>query len=86
MHVDQASRLGFLYLQDNSTVESTIKGKEAFKCFTMNHGVVILAYHADNGIFKAERWIEYCYKHKYTMNFTAVGSHCQNSTAKCYIR
>ena len=54
MHVDYPNRLGFIYFRHDSAVESTIKGKEAFECFAMNHIVVFLGYHADNGKFKAK--------------------------------
>ena len=52
--VDNATRLGCVYIQTDSTVETTLKGKEAYERFALSHGVIIKNYHADNGIFKAK--------------------------------
>ena len=43
--VDQASRMGFVYLQKTCSAEETIEAKRAFP---------------DNGIFKAKKWIDEC--------------------------
>jgi len=54
VYVDNASRLGYVYLQPDSSVEMTLKGKEAYERFARSHGVEIRGYHADNGIFRAK--------------------------------
>ena len=58
--VDQASRMGFVYLQKTCSAEETIKAKRAFEKYAANQGVTVQAYHADNGIFKVKKWIEEC--------------------------
>ena len=52
VYVDQASRLGYMYLQSDASVETTLKGKLAYERFTKSHGVIVKGYHADNGILK----------------------------------
>ena len=49
VYVDQSSRLGYVYLQKTTTAEETIKGKEAFVLYCKSNGVIVKAYHADNG-------------------------------------
>ena len=62
--VDQASQIGFLYLQKTCSAEETIETKRAFEQYAANRGVRVQAYHADSGIFKAKKWIEECQKRK----------------------
>ena len=58
--VNQASHMGFVYLQKTCSAEETIEAKRAFEQYAENRGVRVPAYHADNGIFKAKKWIEEC--------------------------
>ena len=51
--VDQASCMGFAYLQKTCSAEETIEAKRSFKQYAENRGVRVQVYHADNGIFKA---------------------------------
>ena len=62
--VDQASRMEFVYLQKTCLAEETIEAKRAFENHAANRGVMIQAYHADNGIFKAKKWMEECHLQK----------------------
>lgn len=42
-YVDNFSKLGFAYLQSESSVEATLKGKRAWEQFAVSHGVVCSA-------------------------------------------
>ena len=53
MYIDQASKMGFTYLQKTSSVEETLQSKRTFEAFAANRGVTIKSYHADNDIFRA---------------------------------
>ena len=53
--VDQASHMGFIYLQKTCSAEETIEAKRAFEQYAENRAVRVQAYHADNGIFKAKK-------------------------------
>ena len=51
--VDQASRLGYIYLKNTNTDLETLEAKAAFQQHSLDKGVVIKLYHANNGVFKA---------------------------------
>ena len=80
--VDQASQMGFIYLQKTCSAEETIKAKRAFEKIAANRGVTIQAYHVDNGIFKAKKWMEECHQQKQNLTFAGVNAHHQNGIAK----
>ena len=62
--VDQSSHMEFVYLQKTCSAEETIKAKRAFEQYAENRGVRVQAYHSDNGIFKAKKWVEECRQRK----------------------
>ena len=80
--VDQASHMGFIYLQKTCTAEETIEAKGAFERYAENRGVKVQAYHADNGIFKAKKWVEECRQRKQDITFAGVNAHHQNGIAE----
>ena len=84
--VDQASRMGFVYLQKTCSAEETIEAKRAFEQNAENRGVKVQAYHADNGIFKAKKWVEECRQRKQDLTFAGVNAHHQNGIAERRIR
>ena len=86
MFVDQASRMGFVYLQKTCSAEETIEAKRAFEQYAENRGVRVRAYHADNGIFKAKKWVEECRQRKQDLTFAGVNTHHQNGIAERRIR
>ena len=86
MFVDQASRMGFIYLQKTCSAEETIEAKRAFEQYAENRGVRVQAYHADNGIFKAKKWVEECQQRKQDLTFAGVNAHHQNGVAERRIR
>jgi hypothetical protein len=86
VHVDQYSRLGFIYLQKTASAEEAIKAKKAFEAYARQHNVRSLNYHADNGIFKAPLWLEACRKEQQGKTFAVVNAHHQNGIAERRIR
>ena len=84
--IDQASRMGFIYLQKTCSAEETIEAKRAFGKYAANRGVTIQAYHVDNGIFEAKKWMEECHQQKQNLTFAGVNAHHQNRIAKRRIR
>jgi hypothetical protein len=86
IYVDQASRLSYVYLQKTATAEETLLGKEAFELHARERGVTILAYHADNGIFKAHKWVMACRGKGQSLTFAGVNAHHQNGIAERRIR
>ena len=86
VYVDQATSLGFVFLQKTSTVEETLQGKRAFERYAINRGVSVRAYHADNGIFKAHGWVKACHDQGQDLTFAAVGAHHSSGKAERRIR
>jgi Reverse transcriptase (RNA-dependent DNA polymerase) len=84
--VDQASRLGYIYPQKTSSAEETIEAKEAWEAFARTHGVTVKAYHADNGIFKANKWMQSCRNARQPLTFAGVNSHHENGIAERRIK
>ena len=80
--VDQANQIGFVYLQKTCFEEETIKAKRAFEKYAANRGVTIQAYHADNRIFKAKKWMEECLQQKQNLTFAGINAHHQNGIAE----
>jgi hypothetical protein len=60
--IDQYSRLGYVHLQKTQDVTETLEEKKAFERFAATHGVKVENYLADNGIFRANKWMELCQK------------------------
>ena len=58
--VGQFSKLSFVFLQKQITSAETILAKQSFECFARDHGVKILHYHADNGRFTDNGFIQAC--------------------------
>jgi Reverse transcriptase (RNA-dependent DNA polymerase) len=84
--VDQGSRLGYVHLQKSSSAEETIEAKEAWEAYARTHGVTVKAYHADNGIFRANKWVESCRKARQPLTFAGVNSHHENGIAERRIK
>jgi hypothetical protein len=75
MFVNQVTRMGYVHLQKYASVEETLDAKEAVEAYTSTHGISVKAYHADNGIVKANKWVESCKKAGQGLTFAGVNSH-----------
>ncbi len=84
--VDQGSKLGYVYLQKTATAEETIEGKKAFEQYAADRGIRIRAYHADNGVFRANKWRDACQENKQNLTFSGVNAHHTNGMAEKRIR
>lgn len=80
--LDQRSRFGYVRLQKTSSAEETIVGKRAFETYARRHGITVKNYLADNGIFKANLWVEECKKQGQGLTFAGVNAHHQNGVAE----
>lgn len=66
-----------------ATAEETIMAKKAFEAFVNTHGITkIEAYHADNGIFRANKWQAECKRQGQPLTFVGVNAHHTNGAAK----
>ena len=86
IYVDQMTRFGYVYLQKTASAEETIESKKALEAVARRHGVRIEHYHADNGIFKANAWVEACRKDGQGISYAGVNAHHQNGIAERRIR
>ncbi|CAJ1959006.1 unnamed protein product [Cylindrotheca closterium] len=86
VYVDQYSGLSFVYLQKTATADETIEGKKAFEAYCKQHGVRVQHYHADNGIFRAHKWVDECRKMEQGLSFAGVNAHHSNGLAERRIR
>ena len=70
-------------LQKTATVEETLTAKQAFELFASSHGVHILNYHVENGVFRANNWIKACQSdpNPQGMTFAGVNAHHTNGLA-----
>ena len=84
--IDQATRLSYVYIQKSTNVIETLEAKAAFEEHAKARGVTIRAYHADNGVFKANAWIEKCKQQGQRLTFAGVNAHHQNGMAERRIR
>lgn len=82
VYVDQVSRLSFVWLQKTATADETIEGKTAFEKYALDRGVTVQNYHADNGIFRANKWVEACRSKGQGLTFAGVNAHHQNGIAE----
>jgi hypothetical protein len=81
----QATRMRYVHLQKYALVEETLHAKEAFE-YASTHGISVKAYHANNGIFKANKWVESCRKAGQGLTFAGVSSHHENGIAERRIK
>jgi hypothetical protein len=58
------------------------QGKTAFEQYAKERGVIIQAYHADNGIFRAYKWVMACKEKGQSLSFAGVNAHHQNGIAE----
>jgi hypothetical protein len=80
-NVDQSTRFGYVHLQKTASAKETIESKKAFEAMARRNGIRIEHYHADNGIFKANAWIEACRKDGQGVTYAGVNAHHQNGIA-----
>ena len=84
--VDQFSRYTFVYLQKRITSLETVMAKHAFKRSAEQRGVKIIHYHADNGWFADNTFIQDCQASRQSISYCGVNAHFQNGIAERRIR
>jgi hypothetical protein len=84
--VDHASRLSYIHLQQGLTSEETVEAKRAFEAYARSHGVSIKHYHADNGRFADNAFIDSIARSGQTISYCGVNAHFQNGVAEKRIR
>jgi hypothetical protein len=54
--------------------------------YASKHGISVKAHHADNRIFKANKWVDICKKAGQGLTFASVNSHHENGIAEWRIK
>ena len=84
--VDHYSKLSYIHLQTSLSSLETEEAKRAFKEFSKERGVRIQHYHADNGRFVDNLFIESVIKEGQKISYCDVNTHWQNGIAEKRIR
>ena len=84
--VDQFSGYTFVFLQRHITSEETVQAKHVFQQSSEQRGVKIRHYHADNGRFADNAFIQDCKTQGLSMSYCGVNAYLQNSIAERRIR
>ena len=80
--VDHYSGYSYLHLQKTQDVDEALEAKSAFEELARQHGLHIRAYHADNCILRANKWVQDCIQKHQTLTFAGVNAHHQNGRAE----
>ena len=73
--VDHFSDLSYVHLQRSITSEETVQAKMAFEAYSRSMGVKVMHYHADNGRFADNLFLDRVSKLGQTISFCEVGAH-----------
>ena len=84
--VDHFSGLSYIHMQWQLTSVETLEAKHAFEAFARRHYVKIKHYHADNGRFADNAFLEDITKKGQMISFCGVNAHFQNGIAEKRIR
>lgn len=84
--VDHYSRLSYIHLQRSFSSNETQEAKQAFEAFARRCNVRIEHYHADNGRFADNAFINDVQSKGQTISYCAVNAHFQNGIAEKFIR
>ena len=84
--VDHFSGLRYIHMMTSTSSNETIKAKLAFEQFAANHFVNIEHYHADNGRFADNAFINHCSARQQRLTYCGVNAHFQNGLAERAIR
>eukprot|EP00957_Ditylum_brightwellii_P092393 7034889-Ditylum_brightwellii.AAC.1 len=84
--VDHCSHLSYIYLQRQLTSEETLNAKHAFESYSRKHRVRVAHYHADNGRFVGNAFMQDVDKQGQTNSFCGINAHFQNGIAEKMIR
>ena len=84
--IDEASGLFTVELQVSLGAAETIRAKNKMEREAIRHGIAILGYRADNGVYKSKEFNDDLKKFNQTIIFSGVGAHHHNGIAERGIR
>ena len=80
--VDHYSDLSYIHLQETLSSNETVQVKYAFEAYERKYSVTILHYHADDGRFADNLYINDVNIQGQTISYCGVGALFQNGRAK----
>ena len=80
--VDHYSGLSYIHMQRQLMSAKTLEAKHAFKAFACRHYIKIRHYHANNGRFADNAFLEDVTKKGQMISFCGVNAHFQNGIAE----
>ena len=84
--VDQYSGYEFVHSQRSHGAKETLESKTAFVAISIQYGLRIDRYHADNGVFRSYEWIKDYRRCKQHLTFAGVQVYQTNGKAERRIR
>jgi hypothetical protein len=86
--VDHFSRLGYVHMQPQLTLDGNVEAKHAFEAFARSQGVTIKHHHADSGRFADNAFLKDVRESRPSQSITycAINAHVQNVIAEKRIR
>ena len=84
--VDHYSRFTYVHLQSRLTSEETLEAKKAFEAHCRQHHVKVQHYHADNGRFADNLFVQDTVENGQTISYCGVNAHWKNGVAERMIR
>ena len=84
--VDHYFDLSYVHLHSSTASEEIVEAKRAFEAYARDHGVNIEHYHADNGRFADNLFVQSIRENKQTISYCSVNAHHQNGRAEKRIR
>ena len=84
--VDHMSNYIHIEPQLGFSSSETIRAKQNFEKLSLDNGILIDSYLADNGVFKANAFVTHIRDHNQKLRFCGVNAHHQNATAERNIR
>jgi Reverse transcriptase (RNA-dependent DNA polymerase) len=84
--VDHYSDVTYVHFQKKTSAAETIEAKVAFERWSASNGVKIQHYHADNGRFAENAFMNHIDQCNQTISFCGVNAHFQNGRAERRIR
>ena len=86
LFVDHASGKIFNFPQFSTNAMDTIDSKRKLERCANEEGILVKAYHSDNGVFASDAFKNECQQHGQKLTFSGVGAHHQNGVAERNIK
>ena len=83
--MDHFSRFVYVTIHETKEATESVKSKQEFQDYAARFGVKLKNIRADNGVYAAKLFQDFCAKNQHHLTFFAVGAHWQNGIAEHFI-